>query len=50
LLIASPRRVTSYHMDSNTNFLFQLHGDKRLTVFDGRSSPQRSWNGITAAI
>jgi hypothetical protein len=34
LLIASPRRVTSYHMDSNTNFLFQIHGDKRLTVFD----------------
>jgi hypothetical protein len=34
LLIASPRRVTSYHMDSNTNFLFQLYGDKRLTVFD----------------
>jgi hypothetical protein len=34
LLIASPRRVTSYHMDSNTNYLFQLHGDKRLSVFD----------------
>jgi hypothetical protein len=34
LLIASPRRITSYHIDSNTNFLFQIHGDKRLSVFD----------------
>jgi hypothetical protein len=34
LLIASPRRITSYHIDSNTNFLFQVQGDKRLSVFD----------------
>jgi hypothetical protein len=34
LLIASPRRITSYHIDSNTNFLYQIHGDKRLSVFD----------------
>ena len=34
LLIASPRRITSYHLDSNTNFLYQIHGDKRLSVFD----------------
>ena len=34
LLIASPRRITSYHFDSNTNFLYQIHGDKRLSVFD----------------
>ncbi len=34
LLIASPRRITSYHLDSNTNFLFQIHGDKLLSVFD----------------
>src|SRR5882672_7580197 len=34
VLIASPRRITSYHIDSNTNFLFQIHGDKRLSVFD----------------
>jgi len=34
LLIASPRRITSYHLDSNTNFLLQIHGDKRLSVFD----------------
>ncbi len=34
VLIASPRRITSYHIDSNTNFLYQVHGDKRLSVFD----------------
>jgi hypothetical protein len=34
VLIASPRRITSYHIDSNTNFLYQIHGDKRLSVFD----------------
>src|SRR4029077_2740541 len=34
LLIASPRRITSYHLDSNTNFLYQICGDKRLSVFD----------------
>jgi hypothetical protein len=33
-LIASPRRITPYHIDSDTNFLFQIHGDKRLSVFD----------------
>jgi hypothetical protein len=34
LLIASPRRLTSYHIDSDTNFLFQVHGDKKFSVFD----------------
>jgi hypothetical protein len=34
LLIASPRRITSYHLDSNTNFLYQIHGDKHLSIFD----------------
>jgi hypothetical protein len=34
MLIASPRRITPYHIDSDTNFLFQIHGDKRLSVFD----------------
>jgi len=34
LLIASPRRITSYHLDSNTNFLYQIRGDKRLSVCD----------------
>ncbi len=34
LLIASPQRLTSYHIDSDTNFLFQLQGNKKFSVFD----------------
>ena len=34
LLIASPRRITAYHIDADTNFLLQLAGDKDLSVFD----------------
>lgn len=35
LLIASPRRITGYHIDAEANFLFQLHGSKVVHVFDG---------------
>ena len=34
ILIASPGRLTSYHIDSDTNYLFQIAGDKSLSVFD----------------
>ena len=34
LLIASPGRITSYHIDSDVNFLFQIKGDKQFRVFD----------------
>ena len=34
VLIASPGRLTSYHLDSDTNYLFQIAGHKRLSVFD----------------
>lgn len=34
LLIASPRRTTAYHIDSDVNFLFQISGDKLFSVFD----------------
>jgi hypothetical protein len=34
LLIASPRRITTYHIDSDTNFLFQVRGDKTISVFN----------------
>jgi hypothetical protein len=34
LLIASPHRITSYHIDADTNFLFQITGDKSISVFD----------------
>jgi hypothetical protein len=34
LLLASPGRLTSYHLDADVNFLFQIAGDKWLSVFD----------------
>ena len=34
VLIASPRRLTSYHIDSDLNYLFQIAGDKWFSVFD----------------
>jgi hypothetical protein len=34
ILIASPHRVTTYHMDADTNFLFQIAADKSFSVFD----------------
>jgi hypothetical protein len=34
LLIASPRRITSYHLDSDVNFLFQIRGAKSFSVMD----------------
>lgn len=34
ILIASPHRITTYHMDADTNFLFQLTGGKKFSVFN----------------
>lgn len=34
ILISSPQRITPYHMDSETNFLLQVTGDKWFHVFD----------------
>jgi hypothetical protein len=34
ILLASPGRVTAYHMDSDCNYLFQVRGDKLIRVFD----------------
>jgi hypothetical protein len=34
LLVASPRRITAYHLDADTNFLLQIWGDKSLSVFN----------------
>ncbi|TLU70853.1 hypothetical protein [Lichenicoccus roseus] len=34
VLIASPNRITSYHIDAEANYLVQLVGDKTLNVFD----------------
>lgn len=34
IVVSSPRRVTSYHIDAEANFLLQIRGDKTLYVFD----------------
>ena len=34
ILIASPHRITSYHIDADINYLFQVAGDKSFSVFD----------------
>jgi hypothetical protein len=34
ILVSSPGRVTPYHMDSETNFLLQVTGDKWFHIFD----------------
>ncbi|MGQ0446117.1 MAG: hypothetical protein ACT4O2_13580 [Beijerinckiaceae bacterium] len=34
ILIASPNRLTSYHMDADCNFLVQVAGSKTLFVYD----------------
>jgi hypothetical protein len=34
ILIASPHRVTAYHIDSDVNYLLQAAGDKSFAVFD----------------
>ncbi|HMD01736.1 MAG TPA: cupin-like domain-containing protein [Candidatus Baltobacteraceae bacterium] len=36
LVISSPRRITSYHIDAEINFLLQMRGKKTLNVFDPR--------------
>ena len=35
IVLASPNRVTQYHMDDAENLLMQVHGSKRFYVFDG---------------
>jgi hypothetical protein len=34
ILIASPHRITNYHMDSDVNYLLQVAGDKAFAVYD----------------
>jgi hypothetical protein len=33
ILVASPQRLTSYHLDSDVNYLFQISGDKSFSVY-----------------
>ncbi len=34
VFITSPKRVTTYHIDRECNFILQIHGDKDISVFD----------------
>ena len=34
IFIASPRSVTPYHIDHESNFLLQIHGEKDINLFD----------------
>lgn len=36
IFIASPHSITPYHIDHESNFLFQIHGDKHSNLFDAR--------------
>jgi hypothetical protein len=35
IFVSSPHAITPYHMDPEHNFLLQVRGSKRVTVFDG---------------
>jgi hypothetical protein len=35
IILASPGRVTPYHIDDSENLLLQVHGSKKFFVFDG---------------
>lgn len=35
IILASPERVTPYHIDNSENLLLQVHGSKKFFVFDG---------------
>ncbi|MEH2055448.1 MAG: cupin-like domain-containing protein [Nostoc sp.] len=36
VFIASPYSITPYHIDHESNFLFQIHGDKDMNLFNPR--------------
>jgi hypothetical protein len=51
VLLASPRRVTPYHMDGDCNFLLQIRGSKTVYIFNGNDRSvvseeelERFWN------
>jgi hypothetical protein len=57
IVIASPNRVTLFHMDSKCNFLFQIIGHKTLFVFDqtdrtliSHEDRERYWAGVQNSI
>src|SRR5579864_9413043 len=34
IFITSPRRISTYHIDSETNFLLQVRGEKDISIFN----------------
>jgi len=38
IFITSPKRISSYHIDRECNFLLQIHGEKTIHVFDQRTA------------
>jgi hypothetical protein len=34
IFITSPKRITTYHIDRECNFILQIHGNKDISVFD----------------
>jgi hypothetical protein len=38
VFVAPPNMVTSYHFDYETNFLFQIRGEKDVRLFDPRTA------------
>jgi hypothetical protein len=37
IFVTSPGRITPYHMDGETNFLAQIHGEKLAYIYDGNN-------------
>ena len=37
IFVTSPGRITPYHMDGETNFLAQIHGEKMAYIYDGNA-------------
>jgi hypothetical protein len=37
IFVTSPGRITPYHMDGETNFLAQIHGEKLAYIYDGHN-------------
>jgi len=37
IFVTSPGRITPYHMDGETNFLAQIHGEKLAYIYDGNA-------------
>ena len=57
VFVTSPGRITPYHMDGETNFLAQIHGEKLVYIYDGNNSSvlsqqdmEKYWTGALPKI